>query len=146
MSLKEWTLVGCALVNAYLLGVMVLFATVVYPGFGAVDRAFPALYADFTSRIPGPVVAFEFLALIATLLLYVWRPTPTPLLAVHLLVALGSVYFLITFGWHLPAHRPLGAGENGAATLAPILRSQWARTMVQTARVTILAWLAAHAG
>jgi hypothetical protein len=146
MSLKAWSLVACSAANFYLLGVMVLFAAVLYPQLGAVDRAaFPPLYAAFTSRIGAPVVLFEFAALLLTFPLYLARPEAVPLGAVHLLVALGVAYFAITFGWHLPAHRALAAGDNGAAALAPLLQSQWARTGVQLARAGILAFLGARA-
>jgi hypothetical protein len=146
MSLKAWTLAVCAMANSYLLGVMVLFAAVLYPQLGAVERAaFPPLYAAFTSRIGAPVVLFEFAALLLTFPLYLARPEPVPLVAVHALVALGLAYFVITFGWHLPAHRALASGDNGAAALAPLLRSQWARTGVQVGRVGLLAWLGARA-
>jgi hypothetical protein len=47
--------------------------------FGAVERsAFPTLYASFNGRIGVPVVAFEFLALLLTLVLYGLRPAETP--------------------------------------------------------------------
>lgn len=55
------------------------------------------------------------------------------------------MYFVITFAWHLPAHRALAAGDNGAAALGPLLLSQWARTAVQLMRVGLLAWLGASA-
>ena len=146
MSLKAWTLVGCLLANGYLLGVMVLFATVVYPSFAAVDaKAFPALYSSFTGRIAVSVVPFEFLALLAMLLLYGWRPSAVPLAAVHAVVALGVAYFVITFASHLPSHKALAAGDNGPDALAPLLFSQWARTIVQLVRTAVLAWLAARA-
>lgn len=145
MSIKAWTLVACSATNLYLLGVMVLFAAVVYPQLGAVDRtAFPSLYSAFTARIGAPVVVFEFAALLTTLPLYASRPADVPALAVHALVALGVAYFVITFGFHLPSHRALAAGDNSPAALAPLLRSQWARTGVQLARVAVLAWLAAR--
>jgi hypothetical protein len=145
MSIKPWTLVACSAANIYLLGVMVLFAAVLYPQLGAVERgAFPPLYAAFTERIGAPVVVFEFLSLLTTFPLYVARPTEAPRAAVHALVVLGVAYFVITFGWHLPAHRALAAGENGAAALEPLLRSQWARTGVQLGRAAILAWLGAR--
>ena len=146
MSLKSWVLAACSATNLYLLGVMVLFAAVLYPEFGAVPGpAFPPLYAAFTARIGVPVVAFEFAALLFTFPLYLARPEAAPLGAVHALVALGVAYFVITFGWHLPAHRALAAGDNGAEALAPLLRSQWARTGVQLGRAGILAWLGARA-
>jgi hypothetical protein len=111
MSFRSWTLVACSGANLYLLGVMVLFAAVLYPQLGAVDRgAFPPLYAAFTGRIGAPVVLFEFAALLLTLPLYASRPEAVPLGAVHALMALGVVYFVITFGWHLPAHGGLGGG------------------------------------
>lgn len=135
-----------ALGNGYLLGVMVLFATVSYPGFAAVDRAaFPSVYSSFTGRIGLPVVAFEFAAFFATLALYGWRPASTPLWAVHALALLGLAYFAITFGWHLPAHRSLAAGDSSPEALAPLLRSQWARTLVQFTRAAALGWLSVRA-
>jgi len=146
MPFKAWTLVACSAANVYLLGVMVLFGAVVYPQLGAVERgAFPPLYAAFTARIGVPVVLFEVVALLLTFPLYLARPEAVPLGAVHALVALGVAYFAITFGWHLPAHRALAAGDNGAAALTPLLRSQWARTGVQLGRAGILAWLGARA-
>lgn len=146
MSLKAWTLVACSAANFYLLAVMVLFAAVIYPQLGAVDRAaFPPLYAAFTGRIGAPVVLFEFAAFLLTVPLYFSRPEAVPVAAVHVLVALGVAYFVITFGWHLPAHRALAAGDNGAAALAPLLGSQWARTGVQVGRAGLLAWLGARA-
>jgi hypothetical protein len=146
MSLKAWTLMVCLATNLYLLGVMMLFATVVYPQFASVERAqFSPLYDAFNSRIGGPVVAWEFITFLVSLLLYAFRPDAVPLGAVHALVVLGVAYFAITFGWHLPAHRALAAGDNSPAALAPLLRSQWARTWVQLARAALLTWLGVKA-
>lgn len=143
--MKAWTLVLCSAVNLYLLGVMVLFAAVLYPALGAVERgAFPPLYSSFTSRIGVPVVVFEFAALLVTFPLYAARPAEAPIAAVHALVALGVVYFVITFGWHLPAHRALAAGDNSASAMRPLLDSQWVRTAVQLGRAALLAWLGAR--
>jgi hypothetical protein len=142
MSPKAWTLVICSAVNLYLLGVMVFFAAVAYPQLAAVDRAaFPSLYQALTSRLGLPVVIWEFVALLATIPLYFARPSATPLWAVHALLALGIAYFVITFGWHLPSHKALAAGDNSAAALAPLLDSQWVRTLVQAARAGLLMWL-----
>jgi hypothetical protein len=132
---RAWALVVCAAVNLYLLGVMVLFAAVVYPQFGSVERsAFPPLYQGFTSRIGAPVVLAELAAFGVTLVLYAARPAQVPLGSVHALVALGVAYFAITFGWHLPSHRPLAAGDNAPERLAALLMSQWSRTVVQALR------------
>ena len=132
----------CAAINCYLLAVMVLFATVVYPGFAVVDKgAFPAHYTAFNGHIGIPVVLPEFLALLGTLLPYAWRPAAVSVGWVHALVVLGMAYFVITFGWHLPAHRTLAAGDNSAQAMGPLLASQRLRTGVQVARVAVLGWL-----
>jgi hypothetical protein len=136
---SRWALLAAVIVNAYLLGAMVMFAAVTYPQFGAVDRsAFPPLYQSFNARIGVAVVPWEFIAFLLTLALYVFRDE-LQLSVLHGVVALGVAYFAITFGWHLPAHRPLAAGDN--ASLATLLQSQWARTVVQLLRVLALAWL-----
>jgi hypothetical protein len=141
--MKTWLLVGCAATNVYLLAAMVIFAAVVYPQFGSVDRsAFGPLYSGFTGRIGLPVVSFEFLAFFATLALYAARPDSTPLWAVHVLTVLGLGYFAITFGWHLPAHRPLAAGDN--SDLGALMASQWSRTPLQLVRAGFLLWLCAR--
>src|SRR5581483_11336698 len=68
VTFKAWALVLSAAVNLYLLGVMVLFASVVYPQFSVTDRAaFTPLYQSFTSRIGAPVVVFELAAFVLTL-------------------------------------------------------------------------------
>jgi hypothetical protein len=145
MSFKSWMLVLALAVNLYLCGVMVLFAAVVYPQLGAAERsAFPPLYQAFNARIGAPVVLFEFLALLVTLGLYAARPEGTPLWAVHLAVGLSLAYFAVTFGWHLPAHRLLAAGDNSAAALAPLLRSQWLRTGLQLLKGCLLCALTAR--
>lgn len=139
--MKLWSLGICSGVNFYLLGVMVFFAAVSYPQLGVVEKsAFPALYAALTSRIGLAVVVWEFVALLATFPLYVARPDAVPAWVVHALVALGAAYFIITFGWHLPSHRALAAGDNSAEALAPLLSSQWARTAVQGVRAGLLIW------
>jgi hypothetical protein len=144
--MRDWTIVICSAANLYLLGVMVVFGAIVYPQFGAVERSgFPPLYQAFNARIGAPVVLWEFAALLLTFPLYAWRPASTPLWAVHGLVGLGVAYFAITFGWHLPAHRALAAGDNSPAALAPLLNSQWARSLVQLIRCAGLSWLSALA-
>lgn len=141
MNWPNWSLGGALVINVYLLGVMVMFASVVYPLFATVrPEAFGALYQRFTSSIGVPVVAWEFVALLVTVLLYLARPESMPSSVVHVLVGLTVVYFAITFGWHLPAHRALAANDNSSAALQPLLASQWVRTVVQLMKVVVLGW------
>lgn len=146
MSIRAAVLVVSFAVNLYLLGVMVMFGAIVYPGFTAVERAgFPAVYDAFNSRIGAPVVVWEFLAFLIPLALYLRRPEAIPAAAVHAVTLLGIAYFAITFGWHLPAHRPLAAGTVDAGGMQTLLRSQWARTVVQAVKATLMAGMTAAA-
>lgn len=141
MNWQNWSLGGALVINIYVLGVMVMFATVVYPLFSTVrPEAFGALYQRFNSSIGVPVVAWEFAALLVTVLLYAARPISMPSSVVHVLVGLTVVYFVITFGWHLPAHRALAANDNSSGALQPLLTSQWVRTVVQALKVAVLSW------
>jgi hypothetical protein len=143
-TMKAWLLVLCTGLNFYLLGVMVLFAAVVYPQFSVGDRAaFTAGYSHFNAHIGLPVVLFEFAAFLLPLAFYRWGNVPAAL--VHAVTALGIAYLAITFAWHLPSHRPLAAGDNSAAVMASLLASQWTRTVVQFARAGVLAWLCVRA-
>ncbi len=90
------------------------------------------------------MVAFEFLAFLIPLVLYAARPAEVPAWAVHACAALGVVYFAITFGWHLLAHRALAAGDNSAVALSGVLSSQYARTLVQLLRAGLLGYLSAR--
>ncbi|MFO0598221.1 MAG: hypothetical protein U0228_23155 [Myxococcaceae bacterium] len=134
--------VVCLLLNLWVLGAMLVFALISYPGFAAADPgAFPQLYSAWNARIGVLVVPFEFLAFLACFALYAFRSDAVPASWVHALIGLGVVYFAITFAWHLPAHRPLAAGQNGADVLRPLLTSQWVRTVVCLARVGLLGLL-----
>ena len=144
--MKSLLFVLCLAANVYLLGAMLIFALVTYPQLGATPApGFTSAYAAFNAGIGLPVVSVEFGAALLTLALYAARPDAVPLWAVHVLVARTVAYFAITFGWHLPAHRALAAGDNSAAAMAPLLSSQWARTAVQFLRAALLLWLGVRA-
>jgi hypothetical protein len=146
MALKAWTLGICTATNVYLLGAMLVFALVSYPSLASAEQAlFPSLYAEFTGRLVPLVVPAEFLAAGLTFPLYGWRPAAVPLWSVHLLVALAVGYFVITFAWHLPAHRALAAGDSSGSAFAPLMSSQWARTWLQVGRTLVLLGLGVKA-
>src|SRR3954466_11115357 len=86
--------------NVYVLGAMLVFALVSYPGFAG---AGVSGYSAWNRVIGVAVVPFELLAFLVPLSLYAFDRGPK----VHAVTALGVAYFVITFAWHLPAHRPL---------------------------------------
>lgn len=142
IALDMKTLAIVALANFYLLGVMLVFQRVVYPSFGDVARAeLPAYYAAFTSRIAMPVVVPEFLAVLMVVPLFFTRPPSVPAWAVGMSLAAGIVYMIITFGWHLPVHHALGAGDNSPAVVRSLLLTNALRTAVQAAKCALITWM-----
>ena len=131
--MKAAALYATLALNVWVLGAMLVFALYSYPAF---ERSV-ATYAQFNRTIAFAVVPFELLAFLVPLVLYATRPQP--LWAVHALTALGVSYFIITFAWHLPQHRPLAAGVAGNTGV--LVASQWARTAVQVARVAVAGYL-----
>lgn len=135
-------LVAFALTSFYLLGVMLVFQRVTYPGFADVGGAqFPAAYAAFNARIGLPVVVPELLAVLLTIPLFFVRPAGVPAWSVGVAFALGLAYLAITFGWHLPVHRALAKGDQSPAVMAALLRTNAARTVVQAVKCGLAAWM-----
>jgi hypothetical protein len=142
MTSSQWLLATCTVVNAYLLGVMVVLQRVVYPLFGNVSRVeFGSYYASFGPRIGLPVVLPEFLAFLVVIPLVWLRPSGVPAWSVYAAIAAGVAYFAITFGLHLPVHRLLAAGDNSAPVIASLVRTHAARTWVQAGKCGLLAWM-----
>lgn len=145
MTLRLGLLAAIALVNAYLLGVLVVFQRVDYPLLGVVARAdFPAHYAAFTSKIPLPVVLPEFVALVSVVPLFWIRPARLTAWPVWLGLAAGIGYMAITFGWHLRVHAVLATGDNSPPVIDALLASNGARTWLQAAKCVLLAWMVAR--
>jgi hypothetical protein len=136
------TLAVVALTNFYLLGVMLVLQTIVYPAFANVAREqFQAYYAAFNARIPLPVVVPEFLALLSVVPLFFFRPDGVPAWSVWTTLGAGVAYMSITFGLHLPVHRVLAAGDNAQGVVDVLVRTNLARTIVQGAKCALVTWM-----
>lgn len=143
-ALPLWVLLACAAVNLYLLGAATLLQAVQYPLLGEVgSAALPALHASLSRRLGLAFILPEFLAFLSVLPLLRLRPPRVPAWSVWACVALGVVYFAVTFGWHLPAHKLLAGGENSPSTLQLLLVSHAVRTASLALKCGLLVWMIA---
>jgi len=142
MGWKTVLLAACTVVNVYVFAASVYLALVLYPRFGSVERsAWADAYHAYAQTNGWAFVPWELLAFALTLALYAARPESAPAWGVHVAAACGLAYFVVTFGWHLPAHKVLEAQGNSPELLAPLLSTQWLRTAVQLPRVAVLVWM-----
>ena len=145
-STALWLLVICAAVNLYLLGAAAILQVVQYPLLGDVGgSALPSVHAALTRRLGVVFILPEFLAFLSVLPLFWLRPPELPAVAVWACLALGIAYFVITFGWHLPAHKLLSTGDSSTAALRKLLVSHAARTTTVALKCGILLWMIAVA-
>lgn len=140
--LEVFALVVCGALNLYLLGAATLLLAVSYPMLGAAgSAALPALYAALNARLGLSFVLPEFLAFLAVLPLLALRPPRIPARAVWVCIALGVVWFVVTFGWHLPAHKVIAMGDASPPVMQWLLVSHATRTASLALKCGILSWM-----
>lgn len=144
---RLWVLLVCATVNLYLLGAATLLLAVQYPLLGEVGTAaLPAFHASLSQRLGVAFILPEFLAFLSVLPLLRFRPEGVSVAAVWVCVALGVVYFAITFGWHLPAHTRLAEGDASPAVMQQLLTSHAIRTGALALKCGLLLWMISTGG
>lgn len=120
---------------ALLTGLIWTIQLVHYPLLTAIDPAgFPPLHQQHARRI-GPLVGPLMLAeLLAALLLWS-RHWPDPLLALQFLLV--AAIWITTGLVQVPLHRQL-ASRPSARTAATLVRTNWIRTILWSARLALL--------
>ncbi len=130
-------LLVCTAVNLYLLGAACMLQFVGYPlllesGPGAL----PVLHAALTRRLGVVFILPEFLALLTLLPLLYWRPVRNQVGRLWVCLGLSIAYFVVTFGWHLPAHKLLALGDVSA--MPTLLGSHAVRTIFTALKCALL--------
>jgi hypothetical protein len=139
---RRWLLMTSAALNLYLLGAACVLWAAQYPQLGEVARnELPAFHAALTRRLPVAFILPEFLSFFSLLPMLWRRVEGVPGWAAWACVALGVAYFGITFGWHLPAHRLLGAGDGSPEVMGALMTSHAVRTVTVALRCGVLAWM-----
>lgn len=143
--LPLYMLLACTALNLYLLGAATLLGRVSYPLMAEAGRAaLPVLHTALNRRLGLVFIAPEFLAFLAVLPLFWLRPARVAIGSVWLCVALGVAYFVVTFGWHLPAHKLLD-GDTSDQAMRTLLVSHAVRTILVALKCGLLLWMLARA-
>lgn len=135
-------LLSSAAIHFYLLGAACVLWVVQYPQLSEVAKSeLPAFHAALTRRLPVAFILPEFLSFFSLLPLLWRRPEGTPGWAAWACVALGVMYFAVTFGWHLPAHQFLASGDNSPEVMGALMGSHAVRTVTVALRCGLLLWM-----
>lgn len=140
--LPVWLLLLATAQNLYLLGAAALLGWVAYPQLAEVGAAaLPAFHAALSRRLGVVFILPELLAFLFVLPLLGVRLVSWPKGAAYGCFVLGLAYFAITFGWHLPVHRLLAAGDASPAVMSKLLVSHGLRTATVALKCGLLLWM-----
>jgi hypothetical protein len=103
----------------------------------------PAFHASVTQHLRVAFILPEFLSFFSLLPLLWRQPEGVPKWGVWVAVALGLVYFAITFRWHLPQHQRLAGGDASPEVMGVLMASHAVRTVTVALRCAVLLWLVA---
>lgn len=121
---------------------LIWFVQVVhYPLFATVGREGFSVYEQAHTRLTARVVAPLMLAEAASALWLAWSPPPgvPPALPIAGLILLAGIW-ISTFLLQVPRHRRLASGFSGPDHRS-LVRSNWIRTVLWTARGCLALWL-----
>lgn len=143
--LPLFMLLACTALHLYLLGAAAVLGRVSYPLITeAGSAALSVLHTALNRKLGLVFIAPEFLTFLSVLPLFWLRPLRIPLWSVWLCVALGVAYFVVTFGWHLPAHK-LVDGDSSSDAMGKLLGSHAVRTIFVAMKCGLLLWMVARA-
>lgn len=139
----ELLLVVHIAVTLMLVGLIWVVQLVIYPQLEQVGHPYLRAYHDAYTRRIGWVVGPLMLAELATALLLVTRWADVGIRSSAEALGAGALVGLVwisTATVQVPLHRRIGVGDRSA--LAPLVRSNWIRTVLWTVRgVWVATWI-----
>lgn len=123
--------------SGVMLGVIWVVQLLVYPTFCTVSaEAWRTHHDSHSARITPIVLPAMAIELLAATLLAISRPAalPTSLVAANLVLAVATWVMTAYVAWRF--HGPLGRAHD-ATTCARLVRANWGRTIVWSARVPV---------
>ena len=113
-----------------------------YPLFARVDGAEAAAYAQENKSRTGRVVIPFMLVEGLTAAAVAWRPPPGVPRSVALLgVAMVAALWLSTALVQMPLHARLARAGHSPGVVSSLVRSNWLRTAVWSARAAVSVWM-----
>lgn len=141
MTITDCVLMAQAIASGAMCGVIWFVQVVHYPLFGYGDAA-SSDYArenqHRTGRVVIPFMLVEGLAAGAI----AWRPPPGVSFPVAIVgVAMVAALWLSTALVQMPLHARLAADGHAPAVVARLVRSNWLRTALWSARAVLATWM-----
>jgi hypothetical protein len=147
VTTTEIILAAQALASSAMCGLIWFVQIVHYPLFAHTDTTHSPDYADENQRRTGPVVIPPMLVEAATATLIAISPPPAigrpaALAGLAMVVAL----WLSTLLMQMPLHVQLKQAGHTPATVAALVRTNWLRTTLWSARALLAIWMLHAAG
>jgi len=143
----EIILAAQALASSAMCGLIWFVQMVHYPLFARTDTTHSPDYADENQRRTGPVVIPPMLVEAATATLLAMAPPPAigrPAALAGLMMV--ATLWLSTLLVQMPLHGQLTHAGHAPATVAALVRTNWLRTILWSARALLAIWMLHVAG
>jgi hypothetical protein len=129
----------------FLVGLVWVVQTLVYPGFRGADRLAWLEHHEHHTRLMGWVVSGPWAVQgVTCAILLFWRPDGVPFWLAALAGVCGAVTVAVTVGISVPCHRRLAHGYDDAV-LDRLVRTNWYRTAAWSAGGLVAAAMALRA-
>ncbi len=142
MTISDLLLIAQAIASGAMCGVIWFVQVVHYPLFARVEGAGSAAYAHENQSRTGRVVIPFMLVEGLTAAALAWQPpagVPFPVAVVGL--ALVAVLWVSTALVQMPLHARLAREGEAPAVVAALVRSNWLRTALWSARAALSVWM-----
>jgi hypothetical protein len=141
MPTENWIFLLHTASTGMMVGIIWFVQLVHYPLFARAGADGFGWYAAAHARWTGWVVAPPMLVeLVTGFLLLGWRPAAIPLLPLLVGIGITLLIWASTLFVQVPLHTALAQGWNSSAH-ASLVRSNWLRTLLWTARGVLVLWL-----
>lgn len=142
MTPTEFVLAAQAVASAAMCGLIWFVQVVHYPLFARIEGVSSSGFADENQARTGPVVIPFMLVEGLTAAIIAWSPPPgVPRPAAIAGLAVVIVIWLSTACLQMPLHARLSREGHSATAVAALVRSNWLRTVLWSARAALAVWM-----
>lgn len=140
----NWFLIAQALASCWMCGLIWFVQIVHYPMFAQVtgdpSRDYAAEHQRRTTLVVGPPMLVE---MAAAVLIVLFTPAHVPVWLAWTGVGLVAGLWVSTAAIQIPLHARLARDGHSESVIRPLVRTNWARTVMWSARALVSLWMLA---
>ncbi len=140
----SWLLIAQALASCWMCGLIWFVQIVHYPMFARItgdpSRAYALEHQRRTTLVVGPPMLVE---MAAAVLIVLFTPAHVPGWLAWTGVGLVAGLWVSTAAIQIPLHARLARDGHSEAVIGPLVRTNWARTAMWSARALVSLWMLA---